>query len=343
MVEYIPLITNLDYEENEEKINEIVKNNQNQKRYIRKSIFIVCLLIILITNVLSYLIYKNYKNNPIPEFKNYASSEELNMLKKNKYPKKLLIFVVSSEPYLTTRTIDVVNTWQRTANILEPELGIYVVISIESDIPKLYGIPMLDNISPSNYNDLYIKVFDSWKEVWDKYGYEFDYFMKADDDLFVKIRKLSHAFNNISYDPNRIEYFGFYENNGFMCWGGPGYILSRAAVRLIYPNIEYCKKTFQTAEDISLSQCIDYSYKLIYNKQFEGCKNIHGMNGTEFLSLSENDFNWKYWNNPNEQFTLSWTGNNKEWSFKDIITVHSTKPKDNKNITMQNLNQIYNR
>lgn len=342
MVEYIPLIEILDYEENEEKINKV------KKKYIKKTTFIVCLLIIFLTNVLSYRIYKKYEyseeiNNPIPEFKKYASSEELNKLKINKYPKKILIFVVSSETYLTTRTIDVVNTWQRTANILEPELGIYVVISVESDIPKLYKIPILDNISPSNYNDLYVKVFDSWKEVWDKYGNDFDYFMKADDDLFVKVRNLSYIFNNTSYDPNKIEYFGFYENNGFMCWGGPGYILSKAAVSLIYPNIEYCKKNFQTAEDIALSQCIDYSYKLTYNKKFEGCKNVHGMNGTEFLSLSENDFNWKYWNKPNEQFTLSWTGNNKKWSFNNIITVHSTKPKDNKNITMTNLNKIYNR
>lgn len=339
MMENDPLVTNLDYEESEENFN----NNKKTKKYRKKVIHIICILIIIcIINTIIYLIYHiEFKEDPIPELRNYASYKEINRIKSNKYPKKLLIFAVSSEIYLKTRVVDVVKTWQRTANILNPELGIHVILSIENEIPKLYNIPVLDNISSSNYNELYIKVFNSWKEVWNKYGYEYDYFMKADDDVFINIEKLGNVFNNSNYNPNKIEYFGFRDPDTPMCWGGPGYILSRGTLRIIYPNIEKCKNMFRTGEDIALWECINYSYKLIYDKQFEGCRDLHGMNGTEFLPLSENDERWQYWNKPNKTFTLSWTGNDKNWSFSNIITVHSTKPKNNENITMSKLNKLY--
>lgn len=336
MTESVPFILNLEYEDEEKEIINF-KKQESKKKY-KKLILIVIIIFILIILIFCIKLF-----DPIPEFKNYSSVSELNNISKDMYPKRLLIFVVTSNIYLSTRAVDVVKTWQRHANILNPNLGIYVVLSVENNIPSRYNIPTLDykKIPSTNYEDLYIKVFDSWTNVWKKYGEEFDYFMKADDDLFINVEKLGKIFNNTIYDSNKIEYFGFRDPDTPMCWGGPGYILSKAALRTIYPNIEKCKKTFRTGEDIALWQCIEYSYKLTYNKQFKGCSNLYNMKGTEFLALSENDFNWNYWNRSNETFKLSYAYKDLNWSFNNVLTIHSTKPKENKEITMLNLEKVY--
>ncbi|RHZ43608.1 hypothetical protein Glove_979g4 [Diversispora epigaea] len=201
------------------------------------------------------------------------------------------------------------------ANIINPNLGISVVLASDALVPEEYNIPTLDykQIPSENYQNLSLKVFEIFKIVWKNYGSRYDYFMKADDDVFIKIEKLSKTFFNTNsdlYDSESIEYFGYPDPyQKLMCWGGPGYIISRGTLRLIYPYLEFCENEFHYGEDISLYQCIEYVTKLL-NKtsEFKGCQHLHNQSG---------------------------------WNFGNAITVHSLKPGNN--ITMRDLEERYGR
>lgn len=230
-----------------------------------------------------------FESDPLAELKCYGSKEEIESISKNKYPAKLLIFVVTTKSYLKSRGVEVICTWMKHANIISPNLGINVVLAIDTLVPEKYNIPTLDykQIPSENYENLSLKVFEIFKIVWENYGSRYGYFMKADDDLFIKIEKLSKAFlgnNSNLYNSESIEYFGCPDPTQKigeqMCWGGPGYIISRETLRLIYPYINFCKNEFHYGEDIVLHKCIEYVTKLLNRtNEFKGCQDLHNQPG----------------------------------------------------------------
>eukprot|EP01103_Thecamoeba_quadrilineata_P015360 TRINITY_DN4832_c0_g1_i1.p1 TRINITY_DN4832_c0_g1~~TRINITY_DN4832_c0_g1_i1.p1 ORF type:complete len:337 (+),score=-1.34 TRINITY_DN4832_c0_g1_i1:27-1037(+) len=286
------------------------------------------LFVLLIINLLvaSYYAHRFYFLDPLDC---YASAKQVYDISKHEYPTRILIFVTTTPEYLHTRGVNVICTWMRHANILNPNLGIRVVLAVDSNIPQQFNIPTLNikRIPSTNYKQLPQKVFAAFTQVWEEYGH-YDYFMKADDDVFINVEKLSKIFHTNPYlNPNNIEYFGYYEPGLDipLCWGGPGYIFSRATLGHLYPYIQECEDKFRISEDISVWQCLNHATS--QNKaKFVGCQHLYNSTGTEFMHLYPFDKNWNYWNDSQQEFTLDHDHHNIKWGFGKAVTIHSVKP-----------------
>ncbi|KRX92882.1 Chondroitin sulfate synthase 1 [Trichinella pseudospiralis] len=101
-----------------------------------------------------------------------------------------------------------------------------------------------------------------------KYGDHFDWFLRADDDLYVKVEKLEAFLVQLnSSQPMIIGQTGFgkpfeqgklgLDINQPYCMGGPGVLLSREALRRTAPHVHLCLADFRsTHEDVELSRCV---------------------------------------------------------------------------------------
>jgi len=97
---------------------------------------------------------------------------------------------------------------------------------------------------------------------------KFEYFMRADDDVYINTEKLEQFLRQInSSKPQFIgqagvgnnEEFGqlFLESDENFCMGGPGVIMSRTTLQLFANNIQYClKNLYSTHEDVEIGRCV---------------------------------------------------------------------------------------
>lgn len=106
------------------------------------------------------------------------------------------------------------------------------------------------------------------KYLHEHYGNKFEWFMRADDDIFVKTERLELFLKNInSSKPYFIgqagqgiqEEFGLlsleYDEN--FCMGGPGIVFSHVTLALVAPNVKDClKNLYTTHEDVELGRCV---------------------------------------------------------------------------------------
>ncbi|XP_050395320.2 glycoprotein-N-acetylgalactosamine 3-beta-galactosyltransferase 1 [Patella vulgata] len=165
---------------------------------------------------------------------------------------KILCWVLTAPKYLDTRAKAVKTTWGKrcdktlffssTANASFPTIGLNVS----------EGRDALPN-----------KTIGAFTYCYEKYGQDFDWFMKADDDTYVIVENLRKFVSNYSsLDPI---YFGhnFYKyfKQGYMS-GGAGYVLSKEALRVfvtkgVAKTKPMCKIQDIKNEDILVGACLD--------------------------------------------------------------------------------------
>jgi len=188
--------------------------------------------------------------------------------------RKLLIGVITAEKYLQTRAKAVFETWGQDVTQVLFFVGSDCNISqpgIEKlPIVKLPGIP--DSVYPPQK-----KVFAMLKYMQDHYINDFKWFMRADDDVYIRGRRLEELLAQM--DPNERVYLGRagmgraedirrlelkpYER---YCMGGPGVTLSHAALRALAPHLDYCLGAVEHYnrhasqswfnEDVELGRCV---------------------------------------------------------------------------------------
>ncbi|OXU25276.1 hypothetical protein TSAR_010871 [Trichomalopsis sarcophagae] len=106
------------------------------------------------------------------------------------------------------------------------------------------------------------------QHMWTAYGERFEWFLRADDDLYVRMDRLEKLLRSV--DSRKPEYIGQagrgnseefgllsleYDEN--FCMGGPGVIFSRETLRRIVPHIKYClANLYTTHEDVELGRCV---------------------------------------------------------------------------------------
>lgn len=165
-------------------------------------------------------------------------------------PRKLLfIGVVTAGKYLETRAKGIYNTWGREM----PDL--YFFASQPDD--KNLGLPIitLPGINDTQYPPQR-KVYHMLKYMHDHYIDEFDFFMRSDDDVYVKTDQLLDLLQSIN--PAQDIYMGCpgfgrpddkerikLDQNEHYCMGGPGVIFSRSALRKLAPHLDSCLKVRQ--------------------------------------------------------------------------------------------------
>lgn len=104
--------------------------------------------------------------------------------------------------------------------------------------------------------------------MWTNFGNSFEWFIRADDDVYIRSDKLEHFLRSV--DSNKLQFIGQagrgnqeefgllsleYDEN--FCMGGPGVIMSRETLARVAPHIKYClKNLYTTHEDVELGRCV---------------------------------------------------------------------------------------
>ncbi|KAK4293061.1 hypothetical protein Pmani_034213 [Petrolisthes manimaculis] len=131
-----------------------------------------------------------------------------------------------------------------------------------ADIPliRLNGVD--DSYPPQK------KSFMMLKYMAEHFGNHFEYFMRADDDLYVRTDKLELFLRSVnSSNPRFIgqtgqgnkEEFGHLglKNDENFCMGGPGVIMSRQTLLMVAPHVRDCLKNLHsTHEDVEVGRCV---------------------------------------------------------------------------------------
>jgi chondroitin sulfate synthase len=178
-------------------------------------------------------------------------------------PRKRLVFVgvMTAQKYLDTRAKSVYETWGRN---IPGKISFFSRSGSSSayDIP-LVSLPGVDDSYPPQK-----KSFMMLKFMHDNYLEKFEWFMRVDDDIYIKPDKLELFLRSLnSSKPQFIGQPGLgtikelgklsldYGEN--FCMGDSGIIMSRKTLRLIVPHIKEClKNLYTTHDDVEIGRCI---------------------------------------------------------------------------------------
>ncbi|XP_014213411.2 chondroitin sulfate synthase 1 [Copidosoma floridanum] len=171
---------------------------------------------------------------------------------------------MTARRYLGTRAKAVYESWGAE---VPGRIGFY---SSEGSVPPdncpglpLLGLPGVDDSYPPQK-----KSFLMLEHMWTRYGERYEWFLRADDDLYVRMDRLERLLRSV--DSRRAHYIGQagrgsseergrlaldYDEN--FCMGGPGVIMSRETLRRIVPHIKTCLGNLYTGhEDVELGRCV---------------------------------------------------------------------------------------
>ena len=179
--------------------------------------------------------------------------------------KPLFIGVMTSANYLDTRAKGLNETW---ASELPGDVE-YFVGNSKSFQNKTNQLPIrvLREVIDIEYPPQK-KVMAMLKYMYKNYIDEYQWFMRADDDVYVRIDKLKGYLQSLdSFGDTVIGQGGTGKRRevhklGLMkhecyCLGGPGVIMSRSVLRKIGPNLDRClSEVVSNHEDVELGRCI---------------------------------------------------------------------------------------
>ncbi|OAD61078.1 Chondroitin sulfate synthase 1, partial [Eufriesea mexicana] len=176
----------------------------------------------------------------------------------------VFVGVMTASKYLDSRAKAVYETWGKE---LPGKIAFFssensIVPDNCPDLP-LVPLPRVDDTYPPQK-----KSFMMLQYMWNNYGDRFEWFLRADDDVYVRTDRLEKLLRSVNSKRamyigqagrGNSEEFGLlsleYDEN--FCMGGPGVILSRETLRRIVPHIKYClRHLYTTHEDVELGRCV---------------------------------------------------------------------------------------
>lgn len=176
-------------------------------------------------------------------------SQDEPVLLKDEYLYNRMVFVgvLTRQSYLSTRAKYLYDTWGKEVDELVFFVGEDCEIPADLDylpIVKLKGIP--DNVYPPVK-----KTFAVMQYMYDNHINQFNWFIRADDDMYVRTKRLKELLANMvpyekvylgragtgrKEDLNRLDLLPHER----YCMGGPGIVLSMAALRELGPHLTNC-------------------------------------------------------------------------------------------------------
>ncbi|XP_035702067.1 chondroitin sulfate synthase 1 [Folsomia candida] len=184
-------------------------------------------------------------------------------------PRQLLfVGVMTASVFLATRARAVWETWGKTipgkvvfftgGNAYSEERR----KSFNESFP-LVLLPGVDDSYPPQK-----KSFMMLKYMYENYGDKYEWFMRADDDVYVRGNKLAEFLRQI--DSRHIYFIGTagqgnqvdkgtlnLAHNENFCMGGPGIILSFQTLNKVAPHAQQClKDMYSTHEDVEVGRCV---------------------------------------------------------------------------------------
>lgn len=190
------------------------------------NIILLCIIVLLL---LLFLLPHHYEDDygifP-PVYTDYAT-------KTNITGHRLLCMVLTSPANYLTKAVHVQATWGRRCDTLlfisdsssEGGLSGLITPDIVADLP-LVELPGVDG-----REHLWDKVKLGLSTIWIDYSSQFDFLIKADDDTFLIVENLKYLLSQLS--PSEPLILGHQQEDIGVAYlsGGPGYVLSHAAVR----------------------------------------------------------------------------------------------------------------
>ncbi len=174
----------------------------------------------------------------------------------------LIIGVMTADRYISTRVKTIRETW---ANTLDSVKIIFFCgdqgnASMDFDFIRLPGVD--DTYPPQN------KSFYMLKYIFEHYINEFHWFVRADDDAYIRSDRLSELLRR--FDSSEDLMFGQagvgklhekgklgLEDSDNFCIGGVGVVMSQSVVRKVAPYLLTClNQTVSLHEDSELGRCI---------------------------------------------------------------------------------------
>ncbi|NXU58018.1 CHSS3 synthase, partial [Turnix velox] len=176
----------------------------------------------------------------------------------------LYVGVMTAQKYLSSRAVAAQRTWAPSVP------GRVEFFSSEgSTAPP--GVPPLPVVALPGVDDSYPpqkKSFMMLKYMYDHYLDKYEWFMRADDDVYIKGEKLEEFLRSLNSstplylgqtglgNTEELGKLGLEPGENF-CMGGPGMIFSREVLRRMVPHIGEClQEMYTTHEDVEVGRCV---------------------------------------------------------------------------------------
>jgi hypothetical protein len=175
----------------------------------------------------------------------------------------LFVGVMTTKNFVRTRALAASQTWVQTIQgkvMFFSSEGSETEASEDMDIVGLRGV---DDAYPPQR-----KSFLMLKYMHDNFIDQYEWFVRADDDIYIRGEKLAAFLYSINSSRPQFlgqaglgnkEEFGLLhlEQNENFCMGGPGIAMSRATLKLIAPHISTClQHLYSTHEDVEVGRCV---------------------------------------------------------------------------------------
>ncbi|KAG7453777.1 chondroitin sulfate synthase 3 [Solea senegalensis] len=180
-------------------------------------------------------------------------------------PKRFLyVGVMTAKKYLSSRAVAAHQTWTSSIPGRVEFFSSAGSAAVHTDVP----VPV---VSLAGVDDSYPpqkKSFMMLKYIHDHYLDQYEWFMRADDDVYIKGEKLESFLRSLnSSKPLYLGQTGLgmteelgrlaLEPGENFCMGGPGMIFSREVLRRMVPHISTClREMYTTHEDVEVGRCV---------------------------------------------------------------------------------------
>ncbi|XP_071586492.1 chondroitin sulfate synthase 3 [Heliangelus exortis] len=176
----------------------------------------------------------------------------------------LYVGVMTAQKYLASRAVAAQRTWVQSV-----PGRVEFFSSQGSAAPP--GLPPLPVVALPGVDDSYPpqkKSFMMIKYMHDHYLDKYEWFMRADDDVYIKGEKLEEFLRSLNSSKplylgqtglGNVEELGKLglEPGENFCMGGPGMIFSREVLRRMVPHISEClQEMYTTHEDVEVGRCV---------------------------------------------------------------------------------------
>ncbi|XP_072889074.1 chondroitin sulfate synthase 1 [Hemitrygon akajei] len=173
----------------------------------------------------------------------------------------MYVGVMSAKKYLKSRALAAYRTW---AQHIPGRVEFFSSEGSDLSLPlPLVALPGVDDTYPPQK-----KSFLMLKYMAERHLQQFEWFVRADDDTYIRGEKLASFLRGLNSSqplylgqtglgaPEEMGKLALEPGENF-CMGGPGVVLSRELLRRVLPHIGQClREMYTTHEDLELGRCV---------------------------------------------------------------------------------------
>ncbi|KAK0057903.1 chondroitin sulfate synthase 1 [Biomphalaria pfeifferi] len=173
----------------------------------------------------------------------------------------IFVGIMTAKKFIDNRGLASHRTWASNIN------GKVMFFSSEGSTSS-YGVPVVALTGVDDHYPPQKKSFMMLKYMYDHFLDKYEWFMRADDDVFIKGDRLDEFLRGINSSQalfigqagtgkaDELGKLALSADENF-CMGGPGMIFSRETLRRMAPHISYClRNLYTTHEDVEIGRCV---------------------------------------------------------------------------------------